>query len=480
MDNKVIFIEPNHYYPLRIKHPKASPPLGLAYMAAVIEREGASVEIIDATVLGLTPEEAARKAMEKKPSIVGVSAMTHICNYAASVARSLPPSVLKVTGGPHPSGIPEDLLCRGFDVAVRGEGEITMLDLARGKPLEKIPGISFMRNGGIVHNPPRKPLDPDILPQPARHLLANFGTNRPYFLTGTRYFPWAPLFTTRGCPYNCYYCNKQVYGRRFSRRSVESVTDEILMLVNEHGVRELAVYDDCFNADPEWAGKILDFIIGGKLNIKLRFPNGLRIENIDEVFIGKLASAGCIHVDYGIESGDEVILKRIPKNYTPEIIRHTVLITRKAGIFTCGLFILGLLGDTEETMEKTIDFARELDLDAAFFSILTPYPGTRLWKMVQERGKLLTSSWESFRHAQNKVIFTLPEAPPPEVTEAMYTRAHRRFYFSPRYVLRQIRMTVTSFSRLRMTVQGILYLLKINRPLPIPRVQKNKDEEQRA
>ena len=464
MRKKVIFVEPNHYYPQRNKNPAASPPIGLAYMAAVLEREGAEVEIIDATVLKLSPGEVVNILLERKPDVVGVSAMTAICNYAAQIAQKLPASILKVTGGPHPSGLPQDLVTRGFDVAVRGEGEMTMLDLVKGEPFEKIPGISFMRDGCIVHNPPRKPLDPNTLPQPARHLLASFGTKRPYFLTGTRYFPWAPLFTTRGCPYNCYYCNKQVYGRRFSHRSVENVTDEILTLINDHGVREFAVFDDCFNADLAWAEKILDFIISSKLNIKLRFANGLRIENINKVFVGKLVRAGCIHVDYGIESGDEAILKKIPKNYTAETVRKAVLITRKAGIFTCGLFILGLLGDTKETMEKTIDFARELTLDAAFFSILTPYPGTQLWNMVQERGRFLTSSWESFRHAQNKVIFSLPEAPPPEVTEAMYTRAHRRFYFSPRYVLKQVRLALTSFSRFRMTVRGILYLLKINRP----------------
>lgn len=463
MGTKIVFIEPNHYYPLSVTRPEASPPLGLAYMAAVLEGAGFDVEIIDATVLGLSPTDAARFAMEKKPSIVGISAMTHICNYAADLARSLPDSVLKIAGGPHSSGIPEDLLCRGFDVAVRGEGEMTMLDIVKGRPLKEIDGISFIENGEIVHNPPRNALDPNLLPQPARHLLASAGTDRPYFLAGTRFFPWSPIFTTRGCPFNCYYCNKQVFGKRFSPRSVENVTGEILSLVEEHGVRELDIYDDCFNADLRRAERILDFIIERGLDLKLRFGNGLRIDNINEEFLDRLVRAGCIHISYGIESGDETVLSKIPKNYTPDTVRRSVGLTKRAGIFTCGFFILGLLGDTRESMERTIDFARELNLDAAFFSIALPYPGTRLWNMIEDREGLMKLPWESFRHAQGKVIYHIPGTPPPAVTEEMYRKAYRRFYLSPRFIARQAALALTSLTRTRMALRGIFHLLNMNR-----------------
>lgn len=458
MNTKVLLVQPNYSAQKKYTKYSISPPLGLAYVAAPLEQSGIDVEILDANALNLSANDVVAYAIKSQTTIVGIGILMTGYKYSIEVAKKLPDNILVVAGGAYASGAPEEILKNGFDIAVKGRGEYSMLEIALGKNIETIPGIYYWQNNKIIQNPPLPPEKLQSLPLPARHLLINGGTNKPYRLAGTMYFPWAPIFTSIGCPYNCYWCSKQVFDR-FLPRKPEDVVAEIRKLVEKYKVKEIDIYDDCFNADVQRAEKILDLIIDLKLKIKLRFPNGIRANNASLLFMQKMKKAGCIEVAFGIESGNQEVLNKIPKMLLLDDARKAVKHAKKAGILTTGFFILGLIGDNKKTMQETIDFAKELKLDVAFFSILTPYHGTRLWKLIEEKGKFLFKDYDDLHQSSGKMLFTHPDAPSPELVEKMQKRAYRSFYLSPKYILRRL-LSLRSWEQLTLGIRGLSQILR--------------------
>ena len=442
MKKKILLVQSNYHPPDQTDQSKIKnivgvhPPMGLLYIASVLLEQGFSVDIYDANFLRSTPEDTAKAA--EKYDIVGISIMSQGHSFAEKFVSLLPPNILKVCGGPHPSGFAEELLDAGFNVVVRGEGEWTMGEICQGRSFPEIKGISYRNNGHILHNPSRPPFDPNKLPLPARHLIYKNGTELPYASAGTVRFPWAPLLTSRGCPYTCYYCSKKVFGKRFTPRSPENVVMEIEELVNKYKVRELDILDDIFNFDPDRAVRICQLIAENGWDISLRFPNGLKPDRMTKDLAYWLKRAGCTYAAFGIESGNDEILKSIPKRTNKEAMRQGILLTKEAGIEVAGLFILGLLDDTEATMQDSIDFAKELGLDIAYFSIATPYPGTRMYDIIQERGgEILFDRWDILNSSYGKVLYRSPDAPAPELVEKMFRKSYREFYLRPGYIARQ-------------------------------------------
>lgn len=452
---KILLVQPNFAQRGKYARFSISPPLGLVYIAGVLEKNGIAVEILDANVLNLDADEVVRQAIDVKATIVGVGILISGYKYSTEIAQKLPKTILSVAGGAYASGSPEKILQDGFDVAVKGGGEQAMLELALGKNMKEIAGIYYWQDGKIVHNPPRPQDNLRSVPllSPARHLLINNGVNKPYRLEGTMYFPWAPIFTSIGCPYHCYWCSKQVF-EKFSPRAPRDVFAEIKELVEKYRVKEIDVYDDCFNADVERAEEILDLIIKGDLNVKLRFVNGIRANNITRAFMDKMKKAGCIEVAFGIESGDQEILDKIPKMISLDEIRKAVKYSKEAGILTVGFFVLGLRGDNEKTMRKTIDFAKEIDIDVAFFSILTPYPGTPLWDLIEKEGKFLIKDFDELHHSSGKMTFSHPEFPSAVLVEKMYKKAHRDFYFSLKYIIGRV-LAIRNWRQLALSFRGL-------------------------
>ena len=459
MKTKVLLIQPNYYYQRKSGAWGINPPIGLAYVAAVLEQNNIGVQILDANALNLSPQQVVDHIKKINPTIIGLSILTPAHQYCVDVIKNIPQNILTVTGGNQATALPKELLRQGFKVIVLGEGEYTMLEIAQGKSLDDIKGIAYLKNNEIQINPPRPPLDVNKLPFPARHLLPSNGVNLPYKSANTQYFPWTGIFTSRGCPYNCYYCFKKTFGYIVRSRSVKNIIDEILFLKKNYNIKELDIYDDLFNFDLERAEKILDEIIKRNLDLYIRCSNGLRVDKITPSFIEKLKKAGCGYVAFGIESGDQEILNKIPKQVTIEQIKEAVRLTKKAGITTTGFFIFGLLGDTKESMEKTLNLAKELDLDLASFTIATPYPGTRLWDTVKEKGKIALTKWEDFHHSTGKMMFSYPGVASPEEVEEMYRRAYREFYFRPSYILKQI-SRIRSFSQIKNMFLGLISILK--------------------
>ncbi|MDP3888622.1 MAG: radical SAM protein [bacterium] len=436
---KIILIQPNYKGKKSIPYQENHPPIGLCYLGAILEREKIPVQIIDANVRNLSIKQTANLIKRKRPRYVGFSILTPAAEWSTQVIKLLPKTMIKIAGGAHPSATPEDMLKRGFNIVVIGEGEETLLEIIKSKNLAEIKGIAWRENKKIYRNPDRPLLDPDSLPTPARHLIENGGTDLPYFSLGNRYFPWAPIITSRGCPFNCYFCNKTIFGHKFRPRSPEKIIDEVDQLVRNYKIKELNIYDDCFNFDIGRAERIMDLISERNYKLYIRFGNGIRADKITKRLLKKMKAAGTDFIAYGVESGDQKILHSIPKGESHKQILKAIKLTKEAKIQAAGFFILGLLGDTKKTMQKTIDFAIKADLDRVFFNIAIPFPGTRMAKIIKESGgKILVDRWESFDNTAGKMLFTMPGMAQPSEVEEMYRKSYSSFYFRPKYLFRQI------------------------------------------
>lgn len=464
MEKKVLLIQPNYQIKKDAKLWACNPPLGLLYLAAVLEKEEIPVEIVDANLKNLSARKTASLIKRKGRKYVGFSILTPAADWCTQVVRQLPQSIIKIAGGPHASAMPENLLKSGFDIVVIGEGEGALAKIAKGEKFGNIRGIAYRRKKRILHNPPQLPLDLNKLPLPARHLVEKGGTDRPYLASGTRYFPWAPIITSRGCPFDCYFCSKKIFGHKFRARNPEDVLAEIDFLVNKYQIKEIDFYDDCFNLDIKRAEMIMDLIDRRGYKLHLRFNNGIRADRITKRLLLKMKKAGTDYIAYGIESGDQQILKLIPKREGLKQTRKAVRLTHEVGIPVAGFFIFGLIGDTKETMQKTINFAKSLPLDWAFFNIATPYPGTRMEEMIQQRGgKIFLTPWKDFHNVSGKMHYFLPDMASPVEVEEMYRRAYLSFYFRPEYIVKHI-PDLSSLSLLPLIYRGlrkILYSQKV-------------------
>ena len=460
----VLLIQPNYQ---QVKGAWGiNPPLGLAYIASLLEHNNFTVEILDANALHLTETQTINIIHLKNPRIIGFSMMTPASNYCINVAKNLNHKFLLIAGGPHSSSSSNLLLNKGFNIVVHGEGEYTMLEIAQHKPLAEIKGISYIQNNIIHHNPPREYItDLNSLPYPAWHLLPNNGTNLPYHSAGTRHLPWATILTSRGCPYQCYYCNKNIFGYKWHPRSPQSVVDEMSYLVKTYGVKEIDIIDDLFNFDLQRVEEICDFITERKLHLHLRCSNGIRVDKITDHILQKMHEAGWYYLAFGIESGSQEILDKIPKNITLTQVRTAVKLAKKHHFEVTGFFIFGLLGDTPTTMTETLNFAKSLNLDLATFNICAPYPGTKLWDTVQEKGKFLLTDYINFHHTSNQCLFTHPDIPATTAEiESIYRKAHHDFYFRPSYIAKQLLKT-PSRSRYREMYLGIKAILGVKESL---------------
>jgi len=364
------------------------PPLGLAYIAAVLEREGHRVRVHD---FGLNPkaplEEEIAAVQRFAPDLVGITAMTNTYHSAWETARLIKERIgcSIVIGGPHATVFPDRVVREPcFDYLVYGEGEETMLELVRllnsegmrppSEALTRIKGLCFTHNGHAVCNPAR-PLIPDLdaLPFPARHL---FDLER-YPLYASNGERMITILSSRGCPFNCSYCFKGIVGRTYRQRSPENIVRELREIIDRYGVRNFYFIDDLFTLNMRRLEALLGRVLEEGLDI--RWQCLARVDRVTPEMLRLMHRAGCRQIHYGIESGNEEILRAIGKRITKEQVRRAVKWTMEAGIRAKGYFMLGLPGDTVRTMQQTIDFAVELDLDDAMFSLTTPFPGTRLW-----------------------------------------------------------------------------------------------------
>jgi len=460
---RILLINPKFRLPIDTR---TTPHLGLAYLAAVSEQRGDEVRIYDGDVEEQPVELLAR---EFRPHIVGITANTPQVMAAWRTAASIKDvlDVPVVLGGPHVSVTSEDLDLESagrseVDVVVRGEGETTWIELCNrlegflrdqasfstsalmdpnAGVWEGVLGITYQTSDGELHrHPPCPPIaDLDQLPWPAYHLFKmDLYTNlQPTIdrVEGSRSFS---LMSSRGCPYRCSYCSQSIMPVKWRARSPENVLSEWRHLVEDLGAEEIGVLDDSANIKRERLHALSDLLIENKLNhVPWIFVNGIRANLADRELLAHMKAAGLKRTAFGVESGDEAILHSISKRIDLDTIRQAFRDAKDVGVETIGFFILGLPGDTEATMERTIRFAIELDPLVANFSMMTPFPGTSVYQQVKSDGKLLMETWEDYVFFEGQARFEMGELTA-ELVERKWREAYRRFYLRPSRILRTL------------------------------------------
>lgn len=406
-------------------------PMGLAYIAAVLKKNDISVKIFDAKSLGISHNDVANMVKREDPEFVGITVVTPQYYSALSLSKKIKktcPEVKVVLGGPHIHFEHEEAIKeKSVDFCVRGEGELTFLDLVKtsfaGKDLANVSGITFRRKGEEVVTQDRPLIQNlDALPFPARDLL-------PYdFYKEARGGAVLDgIVATRGCPFRCRFCASSVMWGGLRRRSVKNVLDEVEHIHRDFAVKFIRFHDDLFVSDNEWT---IDFCKG-------MMDRGLdeiswgcygRVGVMSKEMLKAMKEANCQGIFYGLEFGNQRILDLSEKGTTLQQIYNTIEMTKEAGIPAIGNFMIGYPTETKETIIDTINLARELTidygLDSAGFSIATPLPGTELYEFCAKNNLLKTKDWAKYDMRQHRGgVIKLAEVTEDEIEE-LWDKAH--------------------------------------------------------
>ena len=413
-------------------------PLGLLAIGSVLKRAGHQVKILDLRISNSPDEELSSVMKSFNPQVVGIGVMTIECKYGfidAAKVKKLNPDVTIIFGGPHCSHEPRFILNDpNVDLMVSGEGDLTIAELIdaleQGRDIENIAGIAYKKNGSYIRTAGR-PVIRDLDKFDQEYDLINL--ERYFnFQSSMDFFPvfrnkrFLPLVTSRGCPFKCTYCH-DIFDKSIQYRSPKAVVDEIEYLINKYGVREFHIVDDVFNVNMKRAKIVLDAIIQKNLNIHISFPNGLRADFFDDELIDKMQRAGVYRMALGIESGSQRIQDMIQKDLDINIIYGVVEKLTRARMSVHGFFMLGFPSETRKEMEATIDFACDLGLTTANFSLVIPNPGTDLRQTFIESRE---SNFEDF----SEYTFDVASCNASEVEGddliKLKQEANRKFYLS--------------------------------------------------
>jgi anaerobic magnesium-protoporphyrin IX monomethyl ester cyclase len=457
---RVALINPKFRLPIDTR---TTPHLGLAYLGAMSEQRGDEVIIFDADI---EKQTVAEFVAEYRPHIVGITANTPQVKQAWRAAKSIKEAhdCLVVLGGPHVSVLPEESCEKPYvDVVVRGEGEETWIDVCtrletylndrpeyhtdafmhrENEIFQDCLGVTYKTSDGDVHtNPDRTPIaDLDSLPWPAYHLfkMEHYTNLQPAtdHVDGARSFS---ILTSRGCPYRCTFCSQSIMPIKWRSRSPESVLAEWKHLVEDLGAQEIGVLDDSANIRVKRLEDLATLLIENKLNhVPWIFVNGIRANLASKELLSLLKQAGLKRTAFGVETGDEEILKTIDKKIDLDTIRQAFKNAKEIDLETIAFMIIGLPGETRESMQRTIDFAVELDPVIANFSMMTPYPGTKVYEIVKRQGRFLINDWEDYVFFDQKARYEMGDMTA-ELVEEMYRKAYRRFYLRPSPIMRRLK-----------------------------------------
>jgi radical SAM superfamily enzyme YgiQ (UPF0313 family) len=400
-------------------------------LASFLRRGGHQVSIFDGTLKNATSQDFLRAVADFQPNLVGISVLTRGHNRAREMIVAIKGSFSDlpiVIGGTQVTAAPKEVLVDlGADFAIVGEGELALLDLVKalesGEPtLEKIRGPYPLIE------------DLDSLPFPAWDLIPPKEYRIAPILEPARAFPIAPVLTSRGCPYNCSFCaSNATWQRRLRFRSVKNVIEEIKMLKNEFGVREIHFCDDNFTMNIQRAEEMCEVLIEERINLPWQCPNGVRIDRLTPPLLSKMKKAGCYSVGLGVESGNQEMLRKVNKQLDLQIVPPVLQNLKKAGIESYGFFILGLPGETKKTIRQTIDFALKYPFDRVWFNIFAPYPGSPAfaeWLGKRDFGEI---DWD--KHDCATAVMAGEDLSTEEI-EGLQRQATLRFYLRPRTLIK--------------------------------------------
>ena len=423
-------------------------PLGLGYLAAVLRDNGHDVAIFDQAV----ETEPFTDFLDRTNfDMVGVTATTPLIYEAWAMAiEAKKRGKWTILGGAHLTIMPMESMEKPFiDFVAVGEAEDTMIELVTdlettgGQNVANIAGLVWRNEvGKAIMNRPRV-LDDDInrFPYPAHDLFKiDRYTNLQPLTDGLD--PNARSFiimTSRGCPYKCNFCSKPVTGDTWRMRSVDDVIGEWRWLVHDMKATEIGITDDIWNMKLDRAKELCRRLISEGLNtVPWVTVHGMKVNHTDLELFQLMKAAGCKRVGFGVESGDEYILKKvIRKSQTLDMVREAFKNAKAAGLQTMGFFIFGMPEETAETMDKTIAFALELDPELANFMIAAPFPGTRMYDLLEKHGNIFSDDWHDFAIHDQKARFQIGDLDP-QLVEEKWHEAYRRFYLRPNRLAKRL------------------------------------------
>jgi len=437
---KIMFINPGYsmgdLYGDFAESGNELPPQGLASLAAVTIRSGYDTAIMDCAALKMDIKAILNRLSEFRPDCVGITCTTTTMQNAGFIATEVKnhfPSVKIIVGGAHMTALAKDTLLKfpAIDIGVIGEGEevlIELLDAIKSdKPLIQVSGIATRSSSDQVVVNTRKELisNIDTLPLPAWNLLPSIKKFYKPPGDSINRMPAVGLVTSRGCPGKCIFCDNLTYGRVFRPHSAGYVLRMIEDLVKNHGVREIYFQDDYFMASKKRLIEICNRLISANLDLTWTCT-GRITKSIDDDLLKLMKRAGCWQICYGIESGSQSILDVIMKDINLEEIKFCVAKTRRSGLCVKGFFMLGNFMETEETMDKTIKFIRELPLTDFHMCYFVPYPGSPAYKTADNYGE--------FNKEWNKANLYTPECFIPrgltkDILKTKFKRCYSAHYF---------------------------------------------------
>jgi len=408
------------------------PPLGLAQLAGVLEADHVDVEIVDCNASALTWDDLGRVIADRKPTLVGTSAMTTFMPTAASVmqmAKDIDQSITTVVGGPHVTFLPKETLQNHpeIDMVGRGEGERVIVDLVRclqgAGDLGRVRGIAFRRDGEIVQTPLPDPVDLDMLPMPAYHLLP---MQAYYFIVFEKF---CTVLASRGCPFNCVFCAERgFWGPGWRPRDPKIVGEELELLYERHGRESIWFGDDCFNVDGEHMAQICEEILRRDLKLNWYYQGRADLLIKHQEYLPLMRRAGNLMVQIGIEADSDEELRGLRKNLTGEQVKEAVRLLRENGIVCQGLMILGTRQDDANSILRKVEYLKWLDIDFPVFTIYTPFPGTDAYTEAKEKGWLETDDYALYDMAY-PIIST--EHLTRKQVIGLYNRCFASFYTDP-------------------------------------------------
>ncbi len=413
-----------------------SAPLGLLYIAGVLEQAGETVAAIDGAAEQLNVAGVVERVVEFGPDVIGVGSFTvsfETTRRLAAELKKVLPDVPIILGSYHVTLVPEEAMeDDSFDVGVLGEGEHAMAELVEhyrsGTPLEEIAGICYRKEDGTLHfTPPRKKFKAlDELPFPSRELLPP-NIYRPVPVD-EHAFPKFSMVTSRGCPHACAFCQKSRTGYR--SHSPGYIVDEIEHVVRDFGVQDIAFVDSLFCANKKRVHAICDEIL--RRGVKVSWTCSSRVEVVDKPLLEKMKAAGCWRTRFGVESGSDRVLDFISKGITKEKIRNAITWADEVGLRPKAFFMVGHMPDTRESILETIEFAKSIplhDVTVQINTILPETPQEELWKREGEKwGRIINPGHDEKSFWEPTFV---PWGMEPHEIIDLHRQFYREFYFRP-------------------------------------------------
>ena len=447
---KILLINPPRFNEIMGNNPSIieeergyNPPLGLLYIASYIkEHTNHEISIVDSQVEKLDYQSLKAKIALEKPDIVGITAMTMTLIDVVKTTRivkEVDDTIKVVLGGPHVNLFPnETIKIESIDYLVLGEGEEVFNDLIEAidfnAEMEKIPGIVFKKNGKVINTGSRPHIkNLDDIPFPARRMV-------PYKKYSSLLFKGevvTTIFSSRGCPFRCSFCDRPHLGKVFRARSAQNVVDELEACV-QLGINQFLFYDDTFTVNKKRVIDICNDILKRELSIS--WDIRARVDTVDEEIIMHLKKAGCQGIHYGIEAGTEKVLKILNKGITINHAKKIFDLTRKYKIPILAYFMIGNPKETLDDIYTTFEVMKSLKPDYVHMTILTPFPGTKIYHDGLAKGIIKKDYWKEFA-ANPRSDFVAPhwdEMFTKDELNDLLVRGYRSFYLNPLYVLKRI------------------------------------------